>query len=319
MAAEDNDHTARVSSLTGALRSLERKPEPDRAPDSANLPLIRDPLPSLDLFASEQPVTEPPDVPADSALRRLSTVVQANRRLLVGACVALVVIVAAGAGVRRLWPRLRASRSSAPAAVATAPAPTTTADAAAPPATAAPADAPPETSTTAASTAHDVQLPPEPRRRKRSEPVGVAVGADAPVTAASTVAESTAAPVLEFRPVSPVAEPSSSSPLEPTNVTFSSSDAGVTPPKAIDAQTLIKLRPVTPGIRHDALIIAVVVNEDGLVESARAVMPPRDLGESVILMGALSSAKSWRFHPATRSGQPVKFRQTFELADTSER
>jgi hypothetical protein len=102
-------------------------------------------------------------------------------------------------------------------------------------------------------------------------------------------------------------------------VTFSPTDAGVTPPKAIDAQTLIKLRPVTPGIRHDALIIAVVVNEEGFVESARAVMPPRDLGESVILMGALASAKSLRFHPATRSGQPVKFRQTFELADTAER
>jgi hypothetical protein len=30
-------------------------------------------------------------------------------------------------------------------------------------------------------------------------------------------------------------------------------------------QTIIKLRPVTPGIRHDALIITVVVNEQGLV------------------------------------------------------
>lgn len=328
MAAEDNDHTARLSSLTSALRSLERpRSEPERTPDPGNLPLIRDPLPPLELFApeqpvtlfaSQQPVTEPPAVPADSVLRRLSASVQANRRLLGGVCVALVLVVGVGAGVRRLWPRVRASMSSAPAPVAVATAPADAAPADAAPATAAPVDAPPGSPTAVASTAHDVQLPPDPGRRRRPQAVAAAPSADAPVPAASTSPGSELFVATGAPPVSPVA-PGSSSPAREANVTFGPGDAEVIPPKAIDAQTIIKLRPVTPGIRHDALIIAVVVNEQGLVDSARAVMPPRDLGESVILMGALSSAKSWRFHPATRSGRPVKYRQTFELADTPER
>jgi hypothetical protein len=267
------------------------------------------------LFGSGQPVTEPPAVPADSVFRRLSASVQANRRLLGGVCVALVLVVGVGAGVKRLWPRVRASMSSAPAPVATAPTDAAPADAA--PATAAPVDAPPGSTTAAASTAHDVQLPPDPGRRRRPQSVTAAPSADAPVPAPSASIESelsvATAPVF----VSPVA-PGSASPAKEPNVTFGPGDAEVIPPKVIDAQTIIKLRPVTPGIRHDALIIAVVVNEQGLVESARALMPPRDLGESVILMGALSSAKSWRFHPATRSGRPVKFRQTFELAEAPE-
>jgi len=330
MAAEDNDHTARLSSLTSALRSVERpRSEPDRASDPANLPLIRDPLPPLELFASEQPVTlfaseqpvtEPPAV--DSVLRRLSASVQANRRLLGGVCVALVLVVGVGAGVRRLWPRVRASMSSAPAPVATAPTEAAPADAApadAAPATAVPVEAPPGSTTAAASTAHDVLLPPDTGRRRRPQSVAAApspVDAPAPATATSLESELSAATGPVF--VSPVA-PGSSSPAKEANVTFGPGDAEVIPPRVIDAQTIIKLRPVTPGIRHDALIIAVVVNEQGLVESARAVMPPRDLGESVILMGALSSAKSWRFRPATRSGRPVKFRQTFELAEAPER
>ena len=291
MAAEDNDHTARLSSLTSALRSIERpRSEPDRAPDPANLPLIRDPLPSLELFAperpvtlfaSEQPVTEPPAVPADSVLRRLSASVQANRRLLGGVCVALVLVVGARAGVRRLWPRVRASMSSAPAPVATAPAeaaPAGAAPADAVPATAAPVDAPPGSTTAAASTPHDVQLPPDPGRRRRPQSVAAAPSpADAAVPATATSLESEVSAAAG--PVSPVVT-GSSSPAKEANVTFGPGDAEVIPPKVIDAQTIIKLRPVTPGIRHDALIITVVVNEQGLVESARAVMPPRT-GESV--------------------------------------
>jgi hypothetical protein len=80
MAAEDNDHTARLSSLTSALRSLERpRSEPERTPDPGNLPLIRDPLPPLELFApeqpvtlfaSQQPVTEPPAVPVSKPVEQ---------------------------------------------------------------------------------------------------------------------------------------------------------------------------------------------------------------------------------------------------------
>jgi len=86
-------------------------------------------------------------------------------------------------------------------------------------------------------------------------------------------------------------------------------DADVVPPTPILPRLLAGLRPSTPGIRPDALTVAVVVAPDGSVESVRGLVTPQSMGETVLLTEALSAVKSWRFSPATKDGEPVKYEQ----------
>jgi len=90
--------------------------------------------------------------------------------------------------------------------------------------------------------------------------------------------------------------------------TYDQSDAEVTPPSAVYTQLSGILSTESPGIRTEVLTIAVVVSEDGQVLSAKAVNPPRNVGESLVLFGALASIKSVAFRPATKQGVPVKYR-----------
>jgi hypothetical protein len=87
----------------------------------------------------------------------------------------------------------------------------------------------------------------------------------------------------------------------------------VTPPAAVFPQLLGVLSPASPGIRLDALTIAVVVNEDGTVDSVKGVNAPQSMGEFVLLTAALSVVKSWHFRPAIKDGAPVRYRQIVPL------
>jgi hypothetical protein len=90
--------------------------------------------------------------------------------------------------------------------------------------------------------------------------------------------------------------------------TYDQSDADVTPPSALSTQMSGILSTESPGIRTEVLTIAVVVSENGQVLSVRAVNPPRNIGESLVLYGALASVKSVQFRPARKQGIPVKYR-----------
>jgi len=50
----------------------------------------------------------------------------------------------------------------------------------------------------------------------------------------------------------------------------------------------------------------VIVGEDGSVERVRLVSAARRMTDMMLLSGA----KSWRFAPALRDGQPVRYRIT---------
>jgi hypothetical protein len=89
---------------------------------------------------------------------------------------------------------------------------------------------------------------------------------------------------------------------------YSDGDTDVIPPRPEAPQMLGLLRPSSPGVRLDALTIAVLVNKNGIVESVRAVNAPQTMSESVLLTEALSIVKSWHFTPATRDGVPVRYR-----------
>ena len=94
---------------------------------------------------------------------------------------------------------------------------------------------------------------------------------------------------------------------------YGQEDIDVRPPTVVFPQMLSILRPTSPGVRLDALTIAIVVNADGTVDSVRGVNAPQNIGELVLLTQALSAVKSWRFSPATKDGAPVRYRHIIPL------
>jgi hypothetical protein len=89
---------------------------------------------------------------------------------------------------------------------------------------------------------------------------------------------------------------------------YSARDVEVVPPTPILPRLLASLHPSSPGIRLDALAIAVVVDEQGRAYSVNGVHPPQNMGEYVLLTSALAVVKSWEFEPASRDGVPVRYR-----------
>ena len=96
---------------------------------------------------------------------------------------------------------------------------------------------------------------------------------------------------------------------------YGKDDTDVQPPKALFPRLLKGLNPSSPNVRIDALTIAMVVSEDGTVESVHGLVAPQNISEGLLLTQALSAVKSWRFQPAVRDGEPVKYRQIVPLKD----
>jgi hypothetical protein len=96
---------------------------------------------------------------------------------------------------------------------------------------------------------------------------------------------------------------------------YGKDDSDVLPPKPLLPRLLAGLTPSSPRVRLEALTIAVIVNEDGNVDSVRGVVAPQNLSESLLLFQALSMVKAWRFSPAMRDGEPVKYKQIVPLKD----
>ena len=90
-------------------------------------------------------------------------------------------------------------------------------------------------------------------------------------------------------------------------LTYSARDVDVAPPTPVLPRLLAGLQPSSPGVRLDALQIAVVVELDGTVYSVTAVNAPQNMSEFVLLTSALAVVKSWEFMPATKDGAPVRY------------
>jgi hypothetical protein len=98
-----------------------------------------------------------------------------------------------------------------------------------------------------------------------------------------------------------------------TSIIYSPNDADVSPPVAVRS----------PGIATDRVnggtnvsFIEILVSETGRVESARGRRRPATLGAAMESTTALSVVKTWRFSPALKNGQPVKYRTTVPFFDT---
>ena len=98
-------------------------------------------------------------------------------------------------------------------------------------------------------------------------------------------------------------------PLPVANRIYNLSDAGVSPP--------IIVRQDLPAFPHTVAVVAggpgaleVVINEEGLVDTAVMRAPINPRYDSLVL----TAARSWKFKPATVSGVPVKFRKIIAIS-----
>jgi hypothetical protein len=98
-------------------------------------------------------------------------------------------------------------------------------------------------------------------------------------------------------PPPPAARASSAVSTSASHV-YGDADANVTPPEVIGGITK-QLGGIVGAIEPGTTVtIEFVVNELGLVESAKALKEPRTVGESLLLATGLHAIKSWRVRPA---------------------
>jgi hypothetical protein len=89
-------------------------------------------------------------------------------------------------------------------------------------------------------------------------------------------------------------------------------DVDVVPPRSLVSNQLGRL---PRGSRPDDFaMIELVVSESGTVESARVTRAPLTLADAELMTMSLSAAKAWRFQPARKLGEPVKYRQRIPVA-----
>jgi len=98
---------------------------------------------------------------------------------------------------------------------------------------------------------------------------------------------------------------------KPTRAIYSADDDDVIPPVAVYPQF-----PTTfpPGItQNDFAEFEVIVLPTGGVESVRARRVPVTMAEAVRVTMSLSAAKTWRFRPGLKDGEPIKYRQVIRV------
>ena len=214
-----------------------------------------------------------------------------------GVFILVVAAIAAGAWYY-IDPMNSGEDTSAPAASAAAPAPATPSAA---------------TETTKPATSPTPTASPAPSRAPRPrEAVPAAPATITPVAVAS--------PSPSIEPVKPT--PPSPAPVLSTSISlppapepdlriYDMATADVTPPSLL---TPIGIAPVRTNYVPGPATIEIIVGGDGSVQSVKAGKAPVTVGEALEMMNWLSTAKSWRFGPAVRNSQPVKYRLVVPLS-----
>ena len=106
-------------------------------------------------------------------------------------------------------------------------------------------------------------------------------------------------------------EPFPSPPPLDTSIVYSAENAEVTPPVAINRQLLDP--PSSAVALQLGIVVEIVVDQMGRVESATLAKAPPTLQEAMQATMDLHNVKSWRFRPALKADQPVKYRRTVWL------
>jgi hypothetical protein len=151
----------------------------------------------------------------------------------------------------------------------------------------------------ARATSPAVARPSPPSERSGSAPSELSESSSASQSPAA------ARPLAEAsRAASNVASPPAVAPRSLDAQVYSASDVGVIPP----VQTYPRLVEPIAANHPNASPVMVVINEQGTVESAVLARKPTDMRQAVSGTLVLAAAKASRFQPATKDGQPVKYR-----------
>jgi hypothetical protein len=94
---------------------------------------------------------------------------------------------------------------------------------------------------------------------------------------------------------------------------FDSGSADVAPPTLVTPIAIAPVRP-DPGYVPGSATIEIIVNDNGSVGSVKAGRQPQTVAEALQMANWLSTTKTWRFAPAVRNGQPVRYRLQVPLS-----
>ena len=103
-------------------------------------------------------------------------------------------------------------------------------------------------------------------------------------------------------PPAPGAVPVEAPAIVDPNIVYTSADEGVNPPKMLYPQ--LPPPALVLGSASSLNVMEITIADSGLVERVKLVSPPRRLTDMMLLSGA----KLWKFTPASKDGQPVKYR-----------
>jgi hypothetical protein len=97
--------------------------------------------------------------------------------------------------------------------------------------------------------------------------------------------------------------------LEASDMIYSSGDQDVAPPRMLAPQ--MPPGPLVLGnSTADRNVMELIVGDDGLVERVKLVTPARRMTDMMLLSGA----KTWKFAPASKDGQTVRYRLALSWA-----
>ena len=96
--------------------------------------------------------------------------------------------------------------------------------------------------------------------------------------------------------------------LDPARI-YSSADADVVPARLIKAQTS---GPVFRNMASTVNTMELIISRQGRVEEVKLTSPTKKMTDMLLLSGA----KTWKFVPATKDGQPVRYRTQFSWEET---
>jgi len=161
----------------------------------------------------------------------------------------------------------------------------------------------------AASVAPQKQAGPKVERPHRTAtPPATASNTQAASTAAGTVAVPVIATELSGRVAPPsLAGETSLSAEDIPSIVYTSRDSEVEP--AVLVRPVLPKDP-PPNVPPDQIgTVEVIVNEEGDVEQVKLISPANRYQERMLV----SAAKMWKFRPATKDGQPVRYRTRVRL------
>jgi hypothetical protein len=166
--------------------------------------------------------------------------------------------------------------------------------------------------------APEVPVTPRPRTRVKAQTLAHAPAASAAPAPATTVVP--AAAVTEASPVVAAPAPIAAElpPATPTLKAALFADE-VSPIYSKDDQDVVPARPVSSQIGGgldvtiaDVNTMELVISKFGRVEQVKLSAPAKRMTDMVLL----SSAKTWKFTPATKNGQPVRYRTLYSWETT---